>query len=64
MWFDGCLLNENHREKLSVKRLKTTEEAVKEVKILSEELGLSIVKYNPEVSEATRLRRSERRSRR
>ena len=64
MWFDVCLLNENHREKLTVKRLKTTEEAVKEVKRLSEELGFEVVKYNPEVSEATRLRRSKERRRR
>jgi len=59
LWFDICLLNENHREKLIIKRLKSTEEAVKEVKVLSEAMGFSVVKYNPEVSEATRLRRAK-----
>ncbi len=64
LWFDVCLLNENHHEKLIIKRLKSTEEAVKEVKVLSEAMGFSVVKYNPEVSEATRLRRAKEGKRR
>jgi len=64
LWFDICLLNENHRVKLIVKRLKSIEEAIKEIKVLSEAMGFRVVKYNPEVSEATKAKRYRERIRR
>ena len=64
LWFDICLLNENQRNKLIISRLKSSDEAVKELKVLIEAMGFSAVKYNPEVSEATKAKRDRERIRR
>ena len=61
LWFDICLLNENHRQKLIVMRFKSKDKAIEKIKNLSALLGFDVVKYSPEISEATRLRRQRRR---
>ena len=57
IFFDICLLNDNHRKKLTVKRFKSKEEALNEIERLSTDLGLDVVTYNPVRSTATKRRR-------
>lgn len=58
--FDICLLNENHRKKLPIKRLKSKEEATEDLKKLSTLLGFSISVYKPQISPKSNARRKPR----
>lgn len=46
-YYDICLLNDNHREKLTIKRITKRDKARGEIKILSELLNLPMTKYMP-----------------
>ena len=46
-YYDICLLNDNHREKLTIKRIKDRDKASDEIKKLSEQLQLPMTKYMP-----------------
>lgn len=59
-YFDICLLNENHRKKLAIKRLKEKEQALIDLKYLSELLGYSIAKYNPQISIKSQKKRARK----
>lgn len=60
IFFDICLLNENHRKKLPIKRLKNKEEAIEDLNKLSELLDFSISEYKPQISPKSSARRKPR----
>jgi len=63
IFYDVTLLDKTHRQKLGVKRLKGEQPAIASAKELMNILGFDFVKYNPVVSEATRINRRKGRIR-
>lgn len=49
-YYDICLLNDNHRKKLVIKRIKDKQLAASEVRELSALLHLPLTKYHPNAS--------------
>lgn len=56
LFYDICLLNEDHGKKQPIKRLKDKEAALIEVKLLSRQLGMTITDYKPPISKKTKAR--------
>ena len=56
-YFDICLLDKTHRDKLKIKRFIDKEQAIQDAKDLSEKLGVQFTTYNPQISSTTRARR-------
>ena len=56
-YFFIVLLNENHREKLAIKRLSTEDKAIADAKVIADQLELKFTKYNPPISARTQARR-------
>lgn len=46
-YYDICLLNDNHRERLTIKRITERDQASGEIKKLSKQLNLPMTKYMP-----------------
>jgi len=57
IYYDIFLLNNTHRKKVLIKRLKDKEGAITEAKELAVKLDLEMTNYNPVVSSKTRVRR-------
>ena len=58
--FEVYLLNESHRMKFLIQKFETNELAAKYAEELSKQIDKEKVRYNPVVSEKTRLRRKSR----
>lgn len=60
-FYDICLLNDNHRERLTIKRITERDKASGEIKKLSEQLNLPMTKYMPCVNKKYNKKRKPRR---
>ena len=61
LFYDICLLDQNHTNKLLIKRLKNKEDAVEGVKDLAKKLDLKLSKYNPQLSNSSEKKKQTRR---
>lgn len=53
-YFDICILNDTQQEKIIIKRLKSKEQAIREVKEFAEKMNVKFVDYNPLRSKKTK----------
>lgn len=60
LFYDICLLDENHRKKQPIKRLKEKNIALSDIKILSAQLGMAITEYRPPLSKKSKIARRKR----
>lgn len=57
--FDICLLSDDHRLKITMKRLKDEGQSIDEAKKLAELLNITFTTYSPVISEKTKARRKK-----